>query len=135
MKTLFLAIVLTGLTVALAPESVSAQEAAPTFTLDPADVSKAVVLMYKEPGSTTLLEVTFGKEKQAELAALATSSGGKPVRIILNGKEVADPVLTPGGTGHSIKIPYASADEAYAVARILLAPLAPPAPAPTAPSS
>ncbi len=127
MKAISLAMALTALACRIAP---AADDAAPSFALDPVDISKAMVLMYKSPDVPTLLEVTFGKEKQAELAALAASSNGKPVRIILNGKEVSDPVLTPGGTGHSIKIPYASADEAYATARILLVSPPPSAAAP-----
>jgi hypothetical protein len=87
--------------------------------------------MYKGSPSSTLLEVTFNKEKQAELAALATSSGGtKPIQVVLNGKPVADHPFAPGSTGHSVKISCASPKEAFATAQLLLA-TAPPADAST----
>ncbi len=107
----------------LAFSSLRADPAAPlVFSLNPADVGKVVVLMYKGPKITTLCEVTFSKEKQAELAQLATQSAGKPITILVNGKPVAQTVFAPGKTGHSIKFPCATPEEALATAKILLAP-------------
>ena len=115
-----------ALTLALALPMLStlrAADAAPlVFALNPVDVGKVVVLMYKGPPPTTLCEVTFSKEKQAELAQLATQSNGKPVQIMVNGKPVAQTVFQPGKTGHSIKFPCASPEEGFATAKILLAP-------------
>ncbi len=103
--------------------SLRGDQAAPlVFSLNPADVGKVVILMYKGPKITTFCEVTFSKDKQAELAQLATQSGGKPVTIMVNGKQVAETVFAPGKTGHSIKFPCASPEEAMATAKILLAP-------------
>jgi hypothetical protein len=102
---------------------VRAADAAPlVFSLNTVDVSKVVVLMYKGPKTTTLCEVTFSKDKQAELAKLATQSGGKAIQIVVNGKPVAETTFTPGKTGHSIKFPCASPEEAFAEAKVLLAP-------------
>ncbi len=66
--------------------------------------------------------MTFNHEKQAELAQLATQSGGKPVKIVVNGKPVTETTFEPGKTGHSIKFPCASPEEAFATAKVLLAP-------------
>jgi hypothetical protein len=100
-----------------------ADDAAPVvFSLMPVDVGKVVVLMYKGPKTTTLCEVTFSKEKQAELAQLANQSGGKPIKIVVNGKPVAETTFEPGKTGHSIKFPCATPEEAFATAKVLLAP-------------
>jgi hypothetical protein len=96
--------------------------AALVFSLQPANVGKVVVLMYKGPKITTLCEVTFDKAKQAELAQLATQSAGKPITILVNGKAVTQTVFAPGKTGHSIKFPCASPEEALATAKTLLAP-------------
>jgi len=120
-KTFAIAAALAGLSLT----SLRADEASPSplvFSLNPADVGKVVILMYKGPKITTLCEVTFDKEKQAQLAQLATQSSGKPITIMVNGKQVADTVFAPGKTGHSIKFPCASPDEALATAKILLAP-------------
>ena len=107
----------------LSLSSLRADEAAPlVFALNPPDVGKVVVQMYKGPKTTTLCEVTFDKEKQAELAQLATQSGGKPIKIVVYGKEVAETTFADGKTGHSIKFNCASPEEAFATARILLAP-------------
>jgi len=109
----------------LSVSSLRADEASPlVFAVNPPDVGKVVVLMYKGPKTTTLCEVTFDKEKQAELAQLATQSSGKPIKIVVNGKEVAETTFEPGKTGHSIKFNCASPEEAFATARILLAPSA-----------
>jgi len=92
------------------------------FSLNPVNVGKVVILMYKGPKMTTLCEVTFDKDKQAELAQLATQSGGKPITIMVNGKQVAQTPFEPGKTGHSLKFPCATPEEALATAKILLAP-------------
>ena len=103
--------------------SLRADDTAPlVFSLKPADVGKVVILMYKGPTISTLCEVTFSKEKQAELAQLASQSGGKPIKIVVNGKPVADTVFEAGKTGHSIKFPCATPEEALATAKVLLAP-------------
>lgn len=99
-----------------------ADEAPLVFSLNPVDVGKVVVLMYKGPKTSTLCEVTFSKEKQAELAQLASQSGGKPITIVVNGKTVAQTTFEPGKTGHSIKFACATPEDAFATAKILLAP-------------
>jgi hypothetical protein len=96
--------------------------APPVFSLMPADVGKVVVLMYKGPPPSTLCEVTFSKEKQAELAQLASQNAGKPVQIVVNGKPVTQITFEPGKTGHSVKFPCTTPEEAFATAKTLLAP-------------
>ncbi len=103
--------------------SLHADNPAPlTFSLAPANVGKVVVLMYKGPPPTTVCEVTFDKDKQAELAQLATQAAGKPVTIVINGKTVTTITFTPGKTGHSVKFPCATPEAAFATAKALLAP-------------
>ena len=93
------------------------------FSLNPVDVGKVVVLMYKGPKIATLCEVTFSKEKQAELAQLAVQGAGKPIAIMVNGKQVTEITFETGKTGHSVKFPCDSPEDAFAIAKQLLAPL------------
>jgi len=97
------------------------------FSLSSNDVGKVVVLMSKS--DPVKLEVTFSKEKQAELARIAeeSASGSRRVRIVLNGKVVSErePFASPAAdrpfhTGHSIKVTYATADEAFETGRTLI---------------
>ncbi len=92
--------------------------AAPTFSLSPADVGKVVIFMYV--GGKTWIEVTYGKEKEAEFAKLAADNLNKPISIMLDGKVVAERTLTSATVGHSIKIDMPTPDEAFATAKALL---------------
>ena len=91
--------------------------ASTTFALAPADVGKVVLFMYE--GGKTSLEVTFNKDKQAELAKLAADNANKPIGIMLDGKAFGERTFT-GATGHSVKVDMATPEEAFAMAKALL---------------
>lgn len=114
-RFILLGLALSGLASARAAE-------APVFALTAADVPKVVVLLFKP--DKAVLEITYSKEKQAELAALTAGGLPKQVIIALAGREIAERTMTAPATGHSLKIEVASPDEAFALARALFQPSA-----------
>lgn len=91
----------------------------PVFSLTAADVPKVVLLMFKQP-PRFILEVTYSKEKQAELASLTSADLPKKFKVMLDGKTVSERTATEPATGHSLKVEMASLDEAVAMAKALM---------------
>lgn len=115
---------------AILPVLASAREPA-DFRLDPADVPKVVVFLFKP--DRAILEVTYSKEKQAELTALSTAKLRQPVVISIGDSFFFERTFTAPATGHSIKFDVPTQSEAQFLARILMetpasAPLSPPQP-------
>lgn len=117
-----LAALLPGLAFALPPAD---------FRLDPADVPKVVVFLFKP--DRAILEVTYSKEKQAELLALTTAKIRQPLVISIGDSFVFERTFTAPATGHSLKFDVPTHSEAQFLARLLMetpasAPLSPPPP-------
>lgn len=119
--SVFRLVVLAACLVTLAPLRA---ESPSEFRLEPAEVPKVVVLMFKP--SRSILEVTYSAEKQAELKTLVAAHPGRPVRISLAGVFSAERIFTAPPGGHSLKFDLPSVDEAISLARVLMGESPPP---------
>lgn len=111
--------------IALIPGFLSAAD----FRLDPTDVPKVVVFLFKP--DRAILEVTYSKEKQAELTALTTAKLRHPLVISIGDSFFLERTFTAPATGHSIKFDVPTHSEAQFLARMLMEPPAtalPPSP-------
>ncbi len=70
----------------------------------------------------TQLGVTFAHDKVEEYARVTRENIGKKLKIVLNGKVVAEMPITQPGWGHSVTVDMPSAEEAFAMAKSLLNP-------------
>lgn len=115
-----LSLVVLALLSIVAGGRMQAEEITPVFALNAANVGKVVLLMFKP--DNVILEVTYSKEKQAELAKITKDGLPKKISISLSGKVVDSRMFTEQSTGHSIKIQMVSLEEAFETIRELWAP-------------
>lgn len=90
----------------------------PVLSLGVDDVHKAVVLVTKP--NEIVLEVTYSKPKQAEFLKVSQEGLPKKIKIVLNGQAVSERTITQPLTGHSIKLPMTTLDDAFAQAEALI---------------
>jgi hypothetical protein len=124
----------TAISIALGISLLRAQDFT-LLSLGPGDVHKAVLLVTK-PGDV-ILELTYSKPKQAEFLKASQTGLPKKIRIALNGQVVSERSIAQPLSGHSIKVPMTSVDDAFtqAVALMPLLKSASPAPVPATPSA
>jgi hypothetical protein len=87
------------------------------FSLDSKDVGKAVILMFKP--DRIILELTYSRDKQAELSGLTSKDLPRKIKISVNGKVLSERTFTEISTGHSMKFDMASPEEAFDTVRVL----------------
>jgi hypothetical protein len=96
---------------------VHAQDAS-FLSLSADDVHKAVILATKP--HEIILEVTYSRPKQAEFLKASQTGLPKKIKIAFNGQVVAERTITLPLTGHSIKVPLTTLDDAFAQAEGLM---------------
>jgi hypothetical protein len=110
-------LMVTAVSIALGTPLLRAQDVT-LLSLGAGDVHKAVILVTKP--SEVILEVTYSKAKQAEFFKASQMDLPKKITIALNGQVVSERTITQPLSGHSIKIPMTTADDAFARAVALM---------------
>jgi hypothetical protein len=117
----------TAISIAIGTLLLRAQDST-LLSLGVGDVHKAVILVTK-PGAV-ILELTYSKPKQAEFLKASQTGLPKKIQIALNGQIVSERTIAKPLSGHSIKVPMTSVDDAFARALALMPLLKSAAPAP-----